>query len=38
LIGTLTDNILFDIGEEEKNRIAELTKGFSGADMYSLCS
>jgi SpoVK/Ycf46/Vps4 family AAA+-type ATPase len=34
----LTNNTLFDINEEEKNNIADLTKGFSGADMYNLCS
>lgn len=38
LINSLTDNISFDLNEEEKNLLSELTKGYSGADMYNLCS
>ena len=38
LISTLTKNSSFDLREEELDDVALATKGYSGADLYSLCS
>ena len=38
LIQSLTRHSSFLLEEEEVKKIAFLTKGYSGADMYNLCS
>jgi SpoVK/Ycf46/Vps4 family AAA+-type ATPase len=38
LIKTLTNNSAFYLKEEDARSLALKTKGFSGADLYNLCS
>lgn len=38
LIKTLTDNVAFRLTEPDIKSLAIKTKGFSGADLYNLCS
>ena len=38
LIKNLTRSSSFDLDESDLRKVALMTKGFSGADMYSLCS
>jgi SpoVK/Ycf46/Vps4 family AAA+-type ATPase len=38
LIQNLTSNPAFQLSEEDINSLVKKTKGFSGADLYNLCS